>query len=57
MLITDSANPVAVAVNGESFNVPVVSLASNLVLDSNGAGDSFAGGFFAQLCLNPDDIT
>ena len=51
MIITDSQNPIAVASLGETFLVPAISLESSLLLDSNGAGDSFAGGFFAGLSL------
>ena len=51
VIITDSSNPIAVANNGETFEVPAIDLESSKLLDSNGAGDSFAGGFFAALSL------
>jgi sugar/nucleoside kinase (ribokinase family) len=33
------------------FNVEVVPVSSEKLLDSNGAGDSFVGGFLAKMCL------
>ena len=56
MVITNSDRPVTIAVGGHkdveeySFSVSVASITSNKLLDSNGAGDTFVGGFLARLC-------
>ena len=36
--------------------IPVAPVDPETIVDTNGAGDSFVGGFFAQLALNGDDI-
>lgn len=57
MVITNSDKPVTVGVSavgqdaGYVFNVEVVPVSSEKLLDSNGAGDSFVGGFLAKMCL------
>ena len=55
MIITDSGNPITIAVCGQNelnvFNVDVTPVPKENLLDSNGAGDSFVGGFFAKLAL------
>merc|ERR1712062_905198 len=35
--------------NGEVSEIPVIKLASDKIVDTNGAGDAFVGGFLAQL--------
>jgi len=58
MIITNSEKPVTVAVGAHgsneaySFTVPVNSVEQHLLLDSNGAGDTFVGGFLASVCLS-----
>ena len=37
--------------------IPVAPIDPTTIVDTNGAGDSFVGGFFAQLAQNPDDLT
>jgi len=58
-IITNGSEPTATHVNGESKNFPVPPLAKEKILDTNGAGDAFAGGFMAYHILGhslPDSI-
>jgi len=50
-LITNGADPTAAAQDGEVKKFPVPPLARESILDTNGAGDAFAGGFMASLVL------
>ena len=57
MIVTNSERPVTVAVgpwqgnpDASAFSVNVKSLDKALLKDSNGAGDSFVGGFLAKMC-------
>ena len=61
-IITDSCYSVTVAVSyptmpelnivfKEVFKVDVIPVEINKLVDSNGAGDSFVGGFLAQICI------
>ena len=51
MVITQGADPVIVVQNGEVTQYHVTKLASDKIVDTNGAGDAFVGGFLAQLAL------
>ncbi len=57
MIITDSHKSVNVAIrydsqpeNDKDFMVDVKPIPDDQVVDSNGAGDSFVGGFLAKIC-------
>jgi sugar/nucleoside kinase (ribokinase family) len=57
MIITDSENPVSVAASNNQgqelkFTVDTNPLNKEAVLDCNGAGDSFVGGFLAHICTH-----
>ncbi|XP_018330639.1 adenosine kinase isoform X2 [Agrilus planipennis] len=56
-IITQGENPVIMASNGAVKEFPAIQLPPEKVVDTNGAGDAFAGGFLAQLVLgrNYDD--
>jgi adenosine kinase len=58
VVITQGADEVVVAVEKEGMvevtEYPVVSIPDNEIVDSNGAGDAFAGGFLAQVILGGD---
>lgn len=49
VVITQGSRPTIVAMNGRisSFSVPALDQAA--IVDLNGAGDAFVGGFFSQL--------
>jgi adenosine kinase len=49
VVITDSGNPVTVATGGQVFTVDAVSVDKSRIIDPNGAGDSFVGGFLGNL--------
>jgi len=57
MVITNSDQPVTIAVgayeNQEAitFEVGVTPVSSDKLKDSNGAGDTFVGGFLAKICM------
>jgi sugar/nucleoside kinase (ribokinase family) len=63
MVITNSEKAVIIAVGAHlqteeyAFTVPVTPIEAKLLLDSNGAGDSFVGGFLAKLCQIYQDNT
>lgn len=48
-IITQGTDPTVVAVQGESDvkSFPVHAISKDQIVDTNGAGDAFAGGFFA----------
>jgi len=48
-IITQGSNPTIVAINGHTTEYPVPPLEASKIVDSNGAGDAFVGGFFSQL--------
>ncbi|KAL8504483.1 hypothetical protein ACS0TY_015880 [Phlomoides rotata] len=50
-VITQGADPVVVAENGKVQLLPVTPLPKEKLIDTNGAGDAFVGGFLAQLIL------
>lgn len=54
VIITQGKDPVLVAkTNGTKVEeYPVIQLDKSKIVDTNGAGDSFVGGFLAQLAQN-----
>lgn len=62
VIITQGAEPTIVATcqPGQEATVeliPVAPIDPATIVDTNGAGDSFVGGFFASLAQNPGDLT
>ncbi|KAL1464484.1 hypothetical protein WDU94_004126, partial [Cyamophila willieti] len=49
VIITQGDKPVIVSQNGKITEFPVNRLPADKVVDTNGAGDSFVGGFLSQL--------
>ncbi|RDD44760.1 Adenosine kinase [Trichoplax sp. H2] len=49
VIITQSQDPVIVVRDGECMEFPVPPLNQDDIVDSNGAGDAFAGGYLSQL--------
>lgn len=47
-IITHGSNPVILAHDGKIEEFPVSPIARDLIVDTNGAGDAFSGGFLAQ---------
>lgn len=50
-VITQGADPVVVAEDGKVKLLPVILLPKEKLVDTNGAGDAFVGGFLSQLVL------
>ncbi|XP_028776040.1 adenosine kinase 2 isoform X2 [Neltuma alba] len=48
-IITQGADPVCVAEDGKVKKFPVIPLPKEKLVDTNGAGDAFVGGFLSQL--------
>ncbi|KAG2334668.1 hypothetical protein Bca4012_000133 [Brassica carinata] len=48
-VITQGADPVVVAQDGKVTKYPVIPLPKEKLVDTNGAGDAFVGGFMSQL--------
>ncbi|CAH1438415.1 unnamed protein product [Lactuca virosa] len=48
-VITQGADPVVVAQDGKVSKYPVIFLPKEKLVDTNGAGDAFVGGFLSQL--------
>ncbi|CAI9273412.1 unnamed protein product [Lactuca saligna] len=48
-VITQGADPVVVAQDGKVSKYPVILLPKEKLVDTNGAGDAFVGGFMSQL--------
>ncbi|KAL5700085.1 adenosine kinase [Ranunculus cassubicifolius] len=48
-VITQGADPVVVAQDGKATLYPVILLPKEKLVDTNGAGDAFVGGFLSQL--------
>ncbi|CAM6102050.1 unnamed protein product [Calypogeia fissa] len=53
-VITQGPNPCCVAFDGQVTKYPVTPIAKELIVDTNGAGDSFVGGFLSQLVQGRD---
>ncbi|XP_028173697.1 adenosine kinase [Ostrinia furnacalis] len=51
VVITQGCDPVILVENGEISLIPVSVLAREQIVDTNGAGDAFTGGFLAQMVL------
>lgn len=49
VIITQGAQPTIVATPGTIQHFPVNALAPEMIVDTNGAGDAFVGGFLSQL--------
>lgn len=49
VVITQGSAPTVVALNGKVTLYPVIALAKEKLVDTNGAGDAFVGGFLSQL--------
>ena len=49
VVITQGSENVIVVEKGQVTQYPVTKLASEKIIDTNGAGDAFVGGFLAQL--------
>jgi len=49
VIITQGGDPCILVENGEVSEHPVIKLSSDQIVDTNGAGDAFVGGFLAQL--------
>merc|ERR1719453_781649 len=54
---TQGMDPTLVAVGGVVSSFPVTPLAKELLVDTNGAGDAFVGGFLAKLAIGSDLAT
>ncbi|KAL0821449.1 hypothetical protein ABMA28_004922 [Loxostege sticticalis] len=51
VVITQGCEPVILVENGEITLIPVNALSREQIVDTNGAGDAFAGGFLSQMVL------
>lgn len=49
VIITQGKNPVILCKDGEVTEIPAVALPADQIVDTNGAGDAFVGGFLAML--------
>ena len=49
VVITQGADPTIVVQNGKITEYPVIPIAADKIVDTNGAGDAFVGGFLSQL--------
>merc|ERR1712113_1217644 len=49
VVITQGCDPAIVAINGRVSKYPILKLPKEKLVDTNGAGDSFVGGFLAAL--------
>lgn len=54
VIITQGKDPTVVAANGKVHEFPVKLLPKELLVDTNGAGDAFVGGFLSQLVCGKD---
>ncbi|XP_072393902.1 uncharacterized protein [Diabrotica undecimpunctata] len=52
VVITQGVHPVVCAFEGQIRTFPVVKLPQEKIIDTNGAGDAFVGGFLAKFILN-----
>merc|ERR1711941_194179 len=49
VVITQGCDPTVVAINGHITEHPILALPKEKLVDTNGAGDSYVGGFLAAL--------
>jgi len=49
VVITQGCDPTIVAINGQVTEHPILALAKDKIVDTNGAGDAYVGGFLAAL--------
>ncbi|KAJ8923027.1 hypothetical protein NQ315_001575 [Exocentrus adspersus] len=54
VILTQGVEPVLLAKDGEITEFPVIRLPVEKMVDTNGAGDAFVGGFLAQYIQNQD---
>jgi len=54
VIITQGCNPVILAYDGKVREFPIVQLEESKIVDTNGAGDAFVGGFLSQLIQGKD---
>merc|ERR1719203_1146687 len=54
VVITQGADPTVVAIKGHVTKYPVIKLEKSQIVDTNGAGDAFVGGFLAALAKGAD---
>jgi len=54
VVITQGTSPTVVCVSGEVTEYPIIKLSPEKVVDTNGAGDSYVGGFLSGLVLGKD---
>jgi adenosine kinase len=54
VVITQGASPTIVAFDGKVTEYPVEELSRELLVDTNGAGDAFVGGFLSRLAVGKD---
>ncbi|XP_037973204.2 adenosine kinase isoform X1 [Plutella xylostella] len=57
VVITQGCDPVVLIEDHAVKHIPVTKLAREQIVDTNGAGDAFAGGFLAQMLLGKDYST
>lgn len=57
VIITQGKDPVVVAHNGKANEYQVEALEKEKIVDLNGAGDAFVGGYLSQLALGKDEET
>mmetsp|Transcript_1787 Transcript_1787/g.1963 ORF Transcript_1787/g.1963 Transcript_1787/m.1963 type:complete len:343 (+) Transcript_1787:27-1055(+) len=53
-VVTQGANPTIVCIDGKTTQYPVPPLAADQIVDVNGAGDAFVGGFLSQFSQGKD---
>lgn len=51
VVITQGCDPVILVENGKVTLIPVNKLSREQIVDTNGAGDAFAGGFLSQMVI------
>merc|ERR550532_1673032 len=57
VIITQGADPVVCVNNGEVTTFAAERLPADKIVDTNGAGDAFVGGFLAQYCQGAELAT
>merc|ERR1712183_899470 len=54
VVITQGADPTIIAINGHVKQYPILALPKEKLVDTNGAGDTYVGGFLAALSKGLD---